>query len=334
MQILPKNVFIQNLDASLLQENFLTASIVTIFIIRGFLKLTDYPQLSGAGLHVAHLLWGGLFMLVALLLMYAFLSRTATNIASVLGGVGFGAFIDELGKFITSDNNYFFQPTVAILYVLFVLLYIFSKLLAQRSTVTEDEYLVNALDVVKEAVINDLDSEEKNRALMYLSRGNSSDKLVKKLTAYLSEVESIPVAKTSLLTRIRHEIARLYTITTQSQLLSRSLVLILGAQVFITAGVIIGIYLTQGKLSFAEWGQLISSLLSALMLSAGIILIKRNQILAYRLFKADILTSLFITQFFLFYREQFMALIGLGVNVILLAVVDYALKREVKEGRY
>ncbi len=37
------------------------------------------PELGGHGLHIAHLLWGGFF-------------------------------IDELGKFITQDNDYFFKP--------------------------------------------------------------------------------------------------------------------------------------------------------------------------------------------------------------------------------
>ena len=32
-------------------------------------------------------------------------------------------FVDELGKFITSNNDYFFEPTVGLLYLLFVLLF-------------------------------------------------------------------------------------------------------------------------------------------------------------------------------------------------------------------
>ncbi len=45
-------------------ELFLVATVVTITVTRLYLQLTGFPQIGGAsGLHVAHVLFGGVFML-------------------------------------------------------------------------------------------------------------------------------------------------------------------------------------------------------------------------------------------------------------------------------
>src|SRR5215204_5622282 len=89
-----------------LHETLLITGVATILVIRTQLWLTNYPQLGGGGLHIAHLLYGGVFMVLAIGLLVTFLGRSPRFPAAVVGGVGFGFFIDELGKFITSDNNY------------------------------------------------------------------------------------------------------------------------------------------------------------------------------------------------------------------------------------
>ncbi|MCA9386362.1 hypothetical protein KC717_06990, partial [Candidatus Dojkabacteria bacterium] len=113
----------QRIDAYEFLEIFFVSAIASIFLIRSFLVVTGYPQLGGGGLHIAHMLWGGFLLMIALVLMFIFISRQSAYIASIVGGVGFGTFIDELGKFITADNNYFFQPTFALLYIIFILLF-------------------------------------------------------------------------------------------------------------------------------------------------------------------------------------------------------------------
>ena len=50
-----------------LHEIFLVSSIGMILIIRLQLWATNYPTLSSGRLHFAHLLWGGLLMLAAII---------------------------------------------------------------------------------------------------------------------------------------------------------------------------------------------------------------------------------------------------------------------------
>jgi len=84
--------------------------IATVIGVRLFLQLTGYPQLGGGMLHIAHLLWGGLALFVAVLLVLIWDNPGAMSSAAVLSGVGIGLFIDEVGKFITRGNDYFYPP--------------------------------------------------------------------------------------------------------------------------------------------------------------------------------------------------------------------------------
>jgi hypothetical protein len=67
---------------------------------------------------VAHVLWGGLLLFVAVALPLSFVNRYALWVSSVLGRIGVGLFIDEVGKFITQGNDYFFPLAFPIIYFL------------------------------------------------------------------------------------------------------------------------------------------------------------------------------------------------------------------------
>src|SRR5580704_4570859 len=201
-----KNLLIRNIEATSYRENFLVSAIVSVFVIRLYLRFTHYPEIGAGEFHIAHLLWGGFFMMLALLILLSFLNEKAAVVSSILGGIGFGAFIDELGKFITSDNNYFFQPTIALIYIIFVLLYLISRFIPRYQPYTQREYLVNAIEMIKESAVNDF--EEEKRAEEYLSKCDPKNPIVKALKRLLTQLEVEANPPPGILTTIRRWIRR------------------------------------------------------------------------------------------------------------------------------
>ena len=112
-------------------DNFVFVAVVTILCIRGFLLATGFPQLGGAGLHIAHVLWGGIALTVALLISLLS-SNPKKPLLAILGGIGFGFFIDEVGKFVTSSNNYFFSGAFFLIYSSIMLVWLISRMIIVR----------------------------------------------------------------------------------------------------------------------------------------------------------------------------------------------------------
>jgi hypothetical protein len=123
----------RDLRATTYLVGFVVGAVATILIVRGALAAAGYPKIGGNGLHIAHVLWGGLLLALAIVLSMSFIGQVVRPFVAVLGGVGFGLFLDEVGKFVTSTNNYFFQPAVAIMYLTFVLFVLLIHLLHGRT---------------------------------------------------------------------------------------------------------------------------------------------------------------------------------------------------------
>lgn len=145
-------------------QDYLLLSLVsfgsTVIIVRLFLQLTGYPQIGSGALHIAHLLWGGLCLFVAVLLVLIWDNPGALRSASVLSGVGIGLFIDEVGKFITHANDYFFPPAAPIIYGFF-LVTVFLYLYVRRPDELEpDHAMVLVLEKLQDAVYGDLEEDD------------------------------------------------------------------------------------------------------------------------------------------------------------------------------
>lgn len=134
---------------------------VTVVAVRLFLQLTGFPQIGNSVLHIAHALWGALLLFIAVLLPLIFANRWAIQVSALLSGVGIGLFIDEVGKFITQKNDYFFPPALPLIYGFFLLtvfLYLYFRKPRQEDP---RKAIYHALEGLQDILDDDLDLVER-----------------------------------------------------------------------------------------------------------------------------------------------------------------------------
>ncbi len=105
---------------------------VSVVATRAFLGATGYPQIGGGEFHVAHVLIGGALLFVGGVLALVSMDDRATDVGALLIGAGVGLFIDEVGKFITSNNDYFFPVAAPIIYAVFMVSVILLLVVRER----------------------------------------------------------------------------------------------------------------------------------------------------------------------------------------------------------
>ena len=78
-------IFVRSIYAGSLLEDFFVSAVAAVLAIRLYLIATGYGQLAFGPLHIAHLTWGGLFMLAALMILFGTLNRRAQTVAAIVG---------------------------------------------------------------------------------------------------------------------------------------------------------------------------------------------------------------------------------------------------------
>jgi hypothetical protein len=317
-----------------------------VLLIRFYLHLANYPKVGGESLHIAHMLWGGLLMLAALVIAVGWLGRPARRAAALIGGLGFGTFIDELGKFITHDNDYFYQPTVALLYGIFVLLYLGLRAL-RKGEVDHRTALANALQEVESAALGDLDRHERARALALLDHCDRSDPLVAPLRTALLRSDLVEAPAPDLFDRIRTWSEVSYRRAVGLPGFDRALVIFFVAQLAVRVVYVLAAFVrgevgapSVGRWSWfdptivdapdgmAAWFQLASVSLAAVLVVVGIVRLRRGRAAAYRWLQRSVLVSIFLTQPFVFYRDEWAGLGGLLFSILLYLALRFASERE------
>ena len=320
-------------------ERFLVSAVVAVLLIRAYLMATGFPQIGGHGLHIAHMLFGGLLMVAALIASLAFLGPGVRVVAAIVGGAGFGAFIDELGKFITSDNDYFYRPTVALIYVVFVLLFIATERLSAERNPTPDERLAQATDVVTGAVIDGFPRREREAAMRLLSECDPADPLVPALRQALTRIAAAPDPDPSLPTRLSRRVASGYAWLAGQRWFLTLILVVAGFSALFSLRELTVTLLADAEspslrlyLESTAGFLLIANLIAGVLLLIGLLRLRRSRLNAYHWFRRAMLVSLLVAQPLAFYAQQWTAMLGLVLNLVLLSAIEFGIARESARG--
>jgi hypothetical protein len=220
-----------------------------------------------------------------------------------------------------------------------------ARLMRRHSGFSSVEYVSNAVDVIAESARRNLDENERQRALRMLGRANQSDPLVQPLRSLLEELPALPPRPPSWFARtlatgraayfrlvrwprFRGAVGLLFALWSLATVVAVfELVLSAGLKL---GGAHSGFAQDQlSHLAFVNIASLCSSLISAVFVAQGILVLHRGERLdAYQWFERAVLVSIFVTQVFSFVESQFGAVFGLGIDLILLVTLRYVMESE------
>jgi hypothetical protein len=314
-------------DAGLFLETFLVAAVAAAILVRSYLALTGYPKVGNGELHIAHMLWGGLLMLVGIVVLLLFLDRPLQHAAAFVAGIGFGIFLDEIGKFVTRDNDYFFRPAIALIYVVFVALFLVLRAVLSAPMLNPREAQANVLELLEGALDGALDPRARAQ-IAGLLRASPNEPLTIALRAYASTLEDqrpvVPwVASTA------GTLDRAYRRAVGNRFFEVAAVALV-AVYSIGSLVAVGLLITsEGGISAdAATVQALATFAGSLLVLRGIPDLWRNRVDAYRWFQRGILVWILVAQPFVFYGSQLAGLVGLTFDLVAYAVVRYLISRE------
>lgn len=326
--------YIRSIEINGLLDTFLLSAVSSVLLIRFQLYLTHYPQIGGGRLHVAHVIFGGLLMMAALIISFSLINRAARFFTPLLGGIGFGAFIDELGKFITKDNNYFYRPTAALIYIMFIVIYLATRALLRRRGFSEAEYLANAIDLSKEAAYHDLDTTEKEVALAYLSHVSPTHPLYQPVRKLLAQSQAVAPHRPTVFQRLRRLANEAYrTLGAEPWFPTVLKMFFIGYGIGTVAKIIGAVALLTGlqhshnlsrlvlsgdDASIVTVARLVASIVAGLLIIVGIFRLSVSRLDAYRWWERALLISIFLTQVLQFADNQFSAIFGLTTDLVIL----------------
>ena len=323
----------------------------SVSLTRLFLELTGYPQLGDAELHIAHVLWGGLLLFVAAVLPLIYANRWVYEVSAVLAGIGMGLFIDEVGKFITQSNDYFYPAAAPIVYAVFLLTVLLFMRVRRPIAVDSRAEMYRALESMGEVLDHDLEpkeladlrsrltriAENKERpafaqlAVQLLEFLNSDElevapermTLVERLGAWLVSIENRWISSPRHKAALIGALAALGTIS-----LLQAAQILLGSPEQLVAElsemVLVGRVGSSTGAALFSLQVVLEGVVGLLILAGAVLMLLGRDRLGTALAFVGLLLSLVVVNLLTFYFEQFSTVIVAVVQfVLLIAVIRY-----------
>jgi hypothetical protein len=109
-------------------------------------------------------------MVLGLLIGWLVLGAGGRRAAVALGGIGFGLMLDEVGKFITKTNDYFYKPSAEIMYLLIVIVLVGTRAMRIVRPLDAQECLASASAIATDGLAKGLGHERRDMGLMLVER--------------------------------------------------------------------------------------------------------------------------------------------------------------------
>lgn len=329
---------------------FMVSAAASVLLTRLYLFTFDYPQIARGQIHFAHIIFGGIFLSIGNLILLSTHGRRSRQFAAVTCGLGFGLFIDELGKFITQDNNYFYQPVPMIIYLCFILLFFIHRYLEEYTPLQPREIMYEILEELEEVAEGRFFPANKKRIIYWLEKLHLEKSLqypvfAQGVQSILNDLTVTQHRPKKYVQRMRSSWKWLDEFTTERRPVFYVLILIFVLYILVTSYGIGSflfniIYKHFDKLQFVavtkfDWfmagGLFISQFWSTLLMVQGLILlIRRRRKWALSYFRNGLAVNILLTQAFTFYFEQFSATIELMFILGLFAIIHNIIEDELE----
>ncbi|WP_265521123.1 hypothetical protein [Oerskovia flava] len=307
---------------------FLVVGVATVLGTRFYLAAANYPQVGGGDLHVAHVLWGGLGMALGIVVLLSFVGPALRSLGAVLSGVGFGLFVDEIGKFVTSDNDYFYQPTAALIYGVVVVLVLVTEALHGRRRHHPAEYLAVATDRAVAGIAGGFTDVARAEARTLAERGRGEPAA----DEVLALVEAVPRDDVDVPDPVRALVRRAAAWFTAALEHRWTAVVVVVAVLGAAAGSLAaGVRVLVGDVDVPTWvglGIVVGVAVTVACVVAGLLVGRDDRRAGAVWVRRGVLVSLLVTQLLAFRAVEWVAVAGLTVDLLVLAALGAALGRD------